>query len=141
MYSGKADRSVIKDVCEAVSVPVIGNGDIFKAEDALSMLCETGCRAVMVDRGALGNPFIFREINELLEFGVVKTKVTEEEKIRTAIYHIKLLAEHKGEHIGTLEARKHVAWYVKGIKGANEIRRFVNNAKSIEEIVNILNNG
>lgn len=138
MYSGKADKKVIKAVGEAVRIPVIGNGDIFNAQDALSMLEETGCSAVMVGRGALGNPFIFREIHELLETGEVKISVTEEEKIRAAIYHIKMLAEHKGEHIATLEARKHVAWYVKGLKGANNIRREVNSAESVDEIISIL---
>lgn len=138
MYSGKADKKVIKAVREAVIIPVIGNGDIYSAQDAISMLEDTGCSAVMVGRGALGNPFIFKEIHELLETGKVIYKISEEEKIKAAIYHIKMLVAHKGEHIAVLEARKHVAWYVKGTNGANNIRRAVNSAKSVEEIISVL---
>lgn len=141
IYSGKAERSVIKAVREAVLIPVIGNGDINNAEDALSMMTETGCDAVMVGRGALGNPFIFLQIREMLKFGEVKTKFSDEDRIKEAINHVKMLAEHKGEHKAALEARKHVSWYVKGMRGANEIRRLVNSAKSTEEIIKILNNG
>ena len=140
LYSGKADLDVIKEVKAAVKIPVIGNGDIFSAQDALNMLDFTGCDGVMVGRGALGNPFIFREIKELFKTGKVGVLPTETEKLKTALLHTKALCADKGEHIGVLEARKHIAWYVKGIKNANNLKNRVFSATTLSEIAEILEN-
>lgn len=121
-YSGKADWDVIKRIKKALSVPVIGNGDIFKAEDALNMSEYTGCDAVMVARGAQGNPWLFTQIQELLKTGTVKTNPSPEQRIRTAIEHIEMLIEEKGESRGIKEARKHIAWYIKGLHGASHLK-------------------
>lgn len=138
LYSGKADLDVIKDVKSAVSIPVIGNGDIFSADDAAEMLDITGCDGVMIGRGALGNPFIFRQIKELLKNGSVTYFPTEKDKLKTAILHARLLCDSKGEHIGVLEARKHIAWYVKGIKNANNLKNRVFAATTLAELIEIL---
>ncbi len=137
-YSGRADRSVIAAVKRAVSVPVAANGDVFSAEDAAAMLEETGCDAVMVARGAEGNPFIFREIAEYMRFGEVRTKATAEEKLSVALEHTRLLAEDKGEYRGIREARKHIAWYIKGMPGASRIKGEVFRAETLSRIRELL---
>ena len=121
-YSGKADWEVIKRIKKELSIPVIGNGDIFCAEDAVNMLSETGCDAVMVARGAQGNPWLFSQINELLETGSVKTHPTAKDRLNVALEHISSLVEKKGESRGIKEARKHIAWYIKGLKSAASIK-------------------
>lgn len=121
-YSGKADWDVIKRIKERLSVPVIGNGDIWKAEDAVRMFEYTGCDAVMVARGAQGNPWLFRQINELMTEGRVKTVPTPADKLREALAHTKRLIEEKGESRGMKEARKHIAWYIKGLRGASRLK-------------------
>jgi len=138
LYSGKADLNAIKEVKDAVKIPVIGNGDIFTAEDAKNMLDVTGCDGVMIGRGALGNPFIFREIKELFKNGVVSRRPTDAERLKTALLHANMLCSDKGEHIGVLEARKHIAWYVKGLKNANNLKNRVFSAASLAEITEIL---
>ena len=138
LYSGTADLNAIKEVKAAVKIPVIGNGDIFSAEDALNMLDFTGCDGVMVGRGALGNPFIFRQIKELFETGKVSFYPSAAEKLKTALHHSKALCADKGEHIGVLESRKHIAWYVKGIKNANTLKNRVFSATTLSEITEIL---
>ena len=138
LYSGTADLSAIKEVKNAVKIPVIGNGDIFTAEGAKNMLDYTGCDGVMIGRGALGNPFIFRQIKELFEKGSVSYFPTHNEKLETALLHAKMLCADKGEHIGVLEARKHIAWYVKGLKNANNLKIRVFTACSLAEITEIL---
>ena len=137
-YSGKADRKIIRRVCDAVSIPVIANGDIFSAEDAKSMLEETGASAVMIGRGSQGNPWIFRQIAEYFENGAVLTNPTPEERISLAMEHITLMCELKGEHRGIREARKHASWYIKGLRGAAQLRNKVNTATSLEEMNSIL---
>ena len=137
-YSGKADRGIIRKVCESVSIPVIANGDVFSAEDAKELLGETGAAAVMVGRGAQGNPWIFTQIAELFSFGSVKTYPTNEERIETAVKHIELMCSLKGEYIGIREARRHASWYIKGMKGAANLRNEINCATSLEEMRNIL---
>lgn len=137
-YSGKADRNIIRNVANAVSIPVIANGDIFSAEDAKSMLAETGAAAVMIGRGSQGNPWIFRQILEYFESGRVETNPTPEERIKMAIEHITLLCELKGEYRGIREARKHASWYIKGIKGAAQLRNSINSATTLIEMENTL---
>ena len=121
-YSGKADWDIIKSVKEAVKIPVIGNGDIFSAMDAKNMIDYTGCDAVMIGRGAQGNPFIFTQINELLTKGEVVTVPDFKDRVQEAIEHLKSLVEARGEYIGVREARKHIAWYIKGLPNAARVK-------------------
>ncbi len=121
-YSGKADWDIIREVKKAVSVPVIGNGDIWRAEDAARMLEYTGCDAVMVARGAQGNPFIFRQIKELLDTGRVSYVPSPRDRLRQCLEHTWALVETKGENRGIKEARKHIAWYIKGLPGASRLK-------------------
>lgn len=137
-YSGKADRNIIRKVSAAVSIPVIANGDIFTAYDAKSMLEETGASAVMVGRGSQGNPWIFKQINELFTLGEVLTTPTAEERISLAMKHITLMCQLKGEYIGIREARKHGSWYIKGLSGAAQLRNKINSATSLDEMQSIL---
>jgi len=137
-YSGKADRGIIKKVCDAVSIPVIANGDIFTAQDAESMLRETGASAVMIGRGSQGNPWIFEQINALFNENEIIPLPTPEERITLAMEHITLMCELKGEYIGIREARKHASWYIKGLRGAAQLRNKVNSATSLEEMRSIL---
>jgi len=117
MYSGNADWSIIKAVKDAVSVPVIGNGDVCCADDCIRMYEETGCDLVMIGRASYGNPFIFREINAALN-GDAYISPTLEERLTVMLKHIRLILEFKGEKIGIQEARKHAAWYIKGLYGS-----------------------
>jgi len=137
-YSGTADRSLIKKVCDNVSIPVIANGDIFTAQSAQDMLAQTGAAAVMVGRGSQGNPWIFSQINELFTQGKVITDPSPRERIDMAIEHITLLCSLKGEYIGIREARKHASWYIKGLCGAAALRNKINTAVSLDEMSSIL---
>jgi len=126
-YSGKADWDVIKSVKQSVSIPVIGNGDIFEYSDVERMVEYTGCDAVMIARGALGNPFIFSG-----------EKPDTDTIIDTALYHMECIVKHKGEYIGIREARKHISWYIKGFHGAAKAKNAVNCAETSDEIREIL---
>lgn len=137
-YSGKADRSIIRKVSQAVSIPVIANGDIFSAEDAKSMLDETGAAAVMVGRGSQGNPWIFKQIEEYFSWGKIISLPSPQERISMAMEHITLLCRLKGEYIGIREARKHASWYIKGLSGAAQLRNKINSATSLDEMQSIL---
>ena len=138
-YSGAADWSIIKAVKEAVSIPVIGNGDIKCGADARRMLEETGCDGVMVGRAAEGNPFIFREITAFME-GREYTAPTLKEIKETVLLHADMQLEYKGEFIGIREMRKHLSWYLKGFEGASALRKRINEMETFEELKEIINN-
>ena len=121
-YSGRSDRECIKRIKAELEIPVIGNGDIFTARDALSMPDDTGCDAIMVARGAQGNPWLFTQIDELKKYGGIRTFPTPSEKLEMALTHTRRLIADKGESRGIKEARKHIAWYIKGLRGAAEIK-------------------
>lgn len=137
-YAGKADWDAIRQVKEAVKIPVIGNGDIFTVGDAKRMLSETGVDGVMVARGAEGNPWIFREIREYFTDGEVHSKPTEAEVKEMILRHAEMLIEEKGEHIGMLEMRKHASWYLQGAKEATKLRRALNDISTFEELSRLL---
>jgi len=134
-YSGKADRSAIKRVKQAVSIPVIGNGDVFSAEDGMRMLDETGCDFVMVARGALGNPWIFRELNAAYRGLPVPKRPDAGELAETIKEQLMLDMELKGEYAAIREMRKHVSWYTRGLKGAARLRDYVNNIENMDELI------
>ena len=139
-YGGKADWGVITRIKQELKIPVIGNGDIFSAEDAIRMFEQTGCDGVMVARGAQGNPWLFKEINELIKTGEVKTAPQPQERLRVALEHISRLIEDKGESRGIKEARKHLAWYIKGLKGATQIRTEIFKISDFATMSRILTN-
>ncbi|MCY0895461.1 MAG: tRNA dihydrouridine synthase DusB [Alicyclobacillaceae bacterium] len=126
LYSGVADWSIIREVKAAVSVPVIGNGDVASPADALRMMEETGCDGVMIGRGALGYPWVFREVAEFLKTGQLLEGPGADERVQVAIRHLHLLVELKGEVIGVKEMRKHAAWYLKGLRGSAEWKPRIN---------------
>ena len=134
-YSGHADISKIREVKVAVSVPVIGNGDITDYRSAVRMLEETGCDAVMIGRGSQGNPFIFKEINEYLQNGTVPQELLASQKLEFMKEHICLLTKLKGEHLGVLEARKHIAWYTKGMHAGATFRSEIFKTASYEKLM------
>ena len=137
-YSGKADWDIIKQVKAAVNIPVIGNGDIFTPQAAKNLLEHTGCDAIMVGRGAQGNPWIFKRILHYLETGELVPEPTGEERVEKALRHAQMLIDYKGEYIGVREMRKHMAWYMKGLPGAAELRGKLNYAENMAELEDLL---
>lgn len=133
-YEGKADWQVIADVKKAVSVPVIGNGDVMTGRDAIDMLERTGCDGVMIARGALGNPWIFRDAAALWKGEELPEAPTDEERLKMLIKHLDMVIEDKGERIAVREIRKHVGWYIKGMHGAAAFRRKVNQIDDAEKM-------
>ncbi len=138
LFSGKADWNQIKELKNHLHIPVIGSGDIKTPEDAKRMLDETGCDAVMIGRAALGNPFIFKEINEYLEKGYY-TPISFEEKFDTLLEHYNHLVERKGERIATLEARSFASFYVKGMPNATYFKSALNKITTKEEFFKLFN--
>ena len=138
MYAGSADWARIREVVEAVKIPVVGNGDVRSGADARRMLEETGCTAVMVARAAEGNPWIFREINTYLDTGKESGKPSRRDVIQEILRHCDLVKEIIGEREGILEIRKHVAWYLAGFPGASKVRQRVNLVTSFDELEALL---
>lgn len=138
-YSGKADRSIIRDVKEALSIPVIGNGDIDSYESAMDMMEYTGCDGVMIGRAAQGNPWIFKELNDRSQ-GIDYIKPSSEEVKKMILRHAKMLIDYKGEFIGSREMRKHAAWYTFGYKGASKLRGKLNETETYEQLEELILN-
>lgn len=138
-YSGKADWDIIRQVKEAVSIPVIGNGDVTSGEKALELRRQTGCDGVMIGRGAQGNPWIFSELLEYEKTGVLPARPDISVIRETMLRHARLQIEYKGEYLGIREMRKHVAWYTKGLKGSAKLRDEINRVESYEELEELLN--
>ncbi len=134
MYAPPVDFETIKQVKLTVSIPVIGNGDIVDGKSAAGMMERTGCDLVMIGRGALGRPWVFSQINTYLKDGTVIPEPPVDQRMAVMLRHIKLLCKYKGDYIGMREARKHAAWYMKGIRGASHYRREVGELVSIEQL-------
>lgn len=137
MYEGVADWDIIKQVKEKIAVPVIGNGDVFKAEDAINMLSYTNCDGVMIARGSMGNPWLFSQVKEYLKGNKI-IEPTPEEKIDMCIKHYNLALHYDGEEKAVREMRKHVAWYIKGLKNCTEIKESINYEKSSQRAIELL---
>lgn len=137
-YSGKADWDIIRQVKDAVTIPVIGNGDVNSGEKAIAMREQTGCDGIMIARGAQGNPWIFSELLEYERSGTLPPRPSVEEIKKTMLRHARLQLKFKGDFIGMREMRKHVAWYTKGIHGAARFRELINKVETYEELENIL---
>ena len=137
-YSGKADWDIIRQVKEAVSIPVIGNGDVTIPQKADELVKQTGCDGVMIARGDQGNPWIFSEMIHWEETGELLPGPDKDEVREMMLRHARLQLEYKGEFCGIREMRKHVAWYTKGLKGAARLREKVNAVESLEELENLL---
>lgn len=138
-YSGLADRSKIREVKKAVSIPVIGNGDIIDGESAEDMFKATLCDAIMIGRGAQGNPFIFTQINEYLKNGRVDTVISPVQKLEYMKEHIELIKELKGEYLAVRESRKHIAWYTKGMHAGATFRAEVFRIEEYDKLINAIN--
>ena len=137
-YSGKADWDIIRQVKEAVSIPVIGNGDVDSPQKAKQLLEETGCDGIMVGRATEGNPWIFREISHYLDTGELLPHPALEEVKEMILRHARLQLEYKGEYTGMREMRKHVAWYTAGFPHSARLRGAVNEIESMEQLMVLL---
>ena len=137
-YSGKADWDIIRQVKEALKIPVIGNGDVTSGKRAIAMMEQTGCDGVMIGRGAQGNPWIFRELLEYERTGQIPERPTKEQIRETMLRHAKLQIAFKGDYLGIREMRKHVAWYTKGLEGSARLRDDINKVESYEELEELL---
>ena len=137
-YSGQADWDIIRQVKEAVSIPVIGNGDVTSPQKAEELVKQTGCDGIMIARGAQGNPWIFSEMITYEEIGVLPERPSLEEIRDMMLRHARLQLKYKGEFIGIREMRKHVAWYTKGLKGSAKLREEINRVESYQELEELL---
>ena len=137
-YSGKADWDIIRQVKEAVSIPVIGNGDVVSGESAIAMQKETGCDGVMIGRGAQGNPWIFSELLAYDRTGEMPARPTKEEIKQMIHRHGVLQVKYKGEYLGIREMRKHVSWYTSGLPNSAKLRGEINAVESLEELESLL---
>jgi tRNA-dihydrouridine synthase B len=137
-YSGNADWSIIKEVKRSINIPVIGSGDIVKPQDAKRMLEETGCDAVMIGRGAQGNPWIFKRTVEYLRTGLLLPEPTFEQRVETIIEHMNMVTELKGEGVGVKEMRKHAAWYLKGMPGSAKVKAEIFTLTTSAEVRDLL---
>ncbi|MBQ8116915.1 MAG: tRNA dihydrouridine synthase DusB [Lachnospiraceae bacterium] len=134
-YSGKADWDIIRQVKEAVSIPVLGNGDVDSPEKAEQMLRQTGCDGVMIGRAAQGNPWIFREVTQYLREGTIPARPTNTEKKELILRHAALQLKYKGEYIGVREMRKHLSWYTFGLPGSAKFRQQINTMETMDQLV------
>ena len=134
MYSGEADWDIMRQVKEAVSIPVIGNGDIFTPEDAARMIKETGCDGVAIARGAKGNPWLIRRTVHYLSTGELLPEPSLEERKAMILRHAELMVRYKGEKLAIPEMRKHMAWYTAGIPGSAKLRAAMNSLQTLEEL-------
>jgi tRNA-dihydrouridine synthase B len=137
-YSGKADWDAIRELKETMNIPVIGNGDIFTPKDVIDMIEYTKCDGVMIGRGAFGNPWIFRDSNELIKGSVVEDRIAHEEKLKQLSEHVEMLVMEKPENVALLQMRKHAGWYIKGLHGAAEMRGRFNNVKTRDEMISLI---
>ena len=137
-YSGKADWDIIAEIKQSINIPVIGNGDVFDVQDAVNMLEKTKCDAIMIGRGSQGNPWIFNRINHYMKTGEVLPEPTLEEKISTAIKHMNLAVAEHGEYVAVREMRKHIGWYLKGLKNSAKYRDQINKITDYKEVIAIL---
>ena len=137
-YSGKADWDIIRQVKEAVTIPVIGNGDVVSGESALAMMRQTGCDGVMIGRGAQGNLWIFSELVEYEKTGVMPERPSNEELKEMMLRHARLQIQYKGEYLGIREMRKHVSWYTTGLKNSAKLRGEINAVESYAELEELL---
>jgi nifR3 family TIM-barrel protein len=133
-YSGKADWDIIRRVKEAVSIPVIGNGDLLTADDVIAMQEQTGCDGFMIARGAQGNPWIFRQILHYFETGEHLQKPAFAEVTQMVLRHARMMLDYKGEYIGIREIRKHAAWYTAGYPHSSQLRAAINLVESYEDL-------
>ena len=134
MYAPPVDHQMISEVKKSVSIPVVGNGDIVDGPSAAKMLEETNCDFLMVGRGALGRPWVFSQINAYLQNGIILPEPPVSERMRVMVKHVRKICEYKGERIGIREARKHAAWYAKGIRGAAKYRKDLSMIESVEQL-------
>ncbi len=137
-YSGKADWNIIKQVKEAVSIPVIGNGDIVDIYSAKKMLDETKCDLIMIGRASLGNPWLIKEINAYLEDGTIIDKPSNIDRIDMSLKHLNLLRQYRTEKTAVLEIRNHIAWYLRGVPGGKEIKNKIFKLTDFNDIIEVL---
>ena len=138
-YSGQADWDIIGEVKSQISIPVIGNGDVTSVEDAIRIKDHTGCDAIMIGRGAQGNPWIFKRIDHYMKTGQLLDPPSKDEKIDIAIKHMDLAIKEHGEYVAVREMRKHIGWYLKGMKHSARFRDQINHKVTAKEVIDTLN--